>query len=462
MHSSADVVVVGAGLAGLTAARDLARAGQHVIVLEARDRVGGRTTGHRLSNGVTVEMGGAYVGPYQTAVLNLVQELGLQTFLTYDVGDGLARAGGSLNRFDSHDEALGLPEASLPDIGRVQADLTMLAEAIPQAAPWLADSAVALDQQTFDDWLTSRTQDDVTIGFYRSMIAALWCREAHEVSVLHVAFYLASAGHFSNMLSTTGGNQESRIVGGSQLISERIAEELGEDVVRHEAPVRSITQHADGVTIRFDGGTVTAGRVIVALPPSLAGEITYDPPLPRARVELTGHMPMGSVIKAQIVYTSPFWRDEGLSGFFADFSRSEGAITFTLDSSPPDATCGVLTAFVTGDRANDMGRLPSEERRELIVGQLVDVYGASAGNVVEYVDLNWVAELYTGGCYGGHPGVGVWTRFGRALAEPVGRIHWAGTETSDVSNGYMDGAVRSGHRAAGDVLAELSIAVAAG
>jgi monoamine oxidase len=448
-----DVVVIGAGIAGLTAARDLASAERSVLVLEARGRVGGRTAGHTLRSGAIVEMGGAYVGPYQTAVLELIDELGLTIYPTYDNGDGLTRIGGITYRFS--DESFGLPEESQPAKQRLWEALEALAETVSLESPWQTEEADDLDRQTFDAWLTATTSDEIVLAFYRATIADLFCREAWEMSLLHVLFYVKSSGMFGNMVATTGGNQESRIAGGSHRISERIAEELGDDVVRLTTPVHAIAQRGDGVTVSYQGGEIAAERVIVTLPPALAGRLRYSPPLPAARDLLTQQMPMGSVIKAQVAYDTPFWRDDGLSGFV---HSPDGPVSFTIDGSPKDGSSGVMTCFIAGKHGRELSAMPDEQRRQLVIDTLVTYFGPRAAEPVEYVEMDWSKEEYTRGCYGGQLGAGVWTAYGSVLAEPVGRIHWAGTETASISNGYMDGAVRSGQRAATEVLAMLPVA----
>jgi monoamine oxidase len=452
--NTADVVIVGAGLAGLTAARELAAAGRSVRVLEARDRVGGRTLGHTLSNGVMVEMGGQWVGPTQTDVLGLVQELGLETFPTYDVGATVAVYGGVTSRTD---ETLGLPAEGLAEIARLQAELEKLAAIVSLSSPWTTPEAYELDRQTFDAWLMAQTSDDAALAFYRMTTTALFAAEASEMSLLHALFYIASNGMLDNMLATRGGAQDARVVGGSHRIGERLAEDLrdslGSDVVRLRAPVHAISQDQHRVAVSHAGGDVAAQRAIVSLPPALAGRLRYSPPLPAARDGLTQQVPMGSVIKLQVAYESPFWRDDGLSGQAASF---DDPLSFTFDNSPPDGSCGVLVGFFEGADARQVATVAADERRQLVIACLHKYFGRKATEPMEYVEVDWMAEEYTRGCYGGRLGAGVWTQYGGALAEPVQRIHWAGAETAAVSNGYMDGAVRSGRRAAAEVLSRLA------
>jgi monoamine oxidase len=299
-----------------------------------------------------------------------------------------------------------------------------------------------------DSWLTGVTDDPITIQLFRTLATANFSAEASEMSLLHFLFYIKSGGGLPVQISTSGGGQDSRVMGGAHLISERLAAELG-DRVRLGVPVRTLSQSGDLVQVGFDGGEVVARRVIVALPPTLAGRLVYGPPLPPLRDGLTQQMPMGSVIKVHVVYPTPFWRDEGLNGFALSF---DDPFAVTLDNSPADASCGILVGFIEGAHARSVGSWPMTERREMVIDCLARWYGPQAAGPMEYVEKDWTIEEYTRGCYGGRLGAGVWTQYGRTLAEPVGLIHWAGAETSDVWNGYMEGAVRSGQRAATEVL----------
>ena len=441
-----DVVVVGAGVAGLTAARHLKAAGREVLVLEARDRVGGRTLGHSLGNGFNVELGGQWIAPTQTTVRGLIAELGLQTFPTYDTGAGITVRDGNVTRYE--DDSLGLPEGSVEEVGRLFEELEGLSAPVSLSSPWLTPEAEELDRQTLDSWLTGITNDPITIQLFRTLATANFSAEASEMSLLHFLFYIKSGGGLAVQISTSGGGQDSRVTGGAHLISEHLAAELG-DRVRLGVPVRTLSQNEDLVRVGFDGGDEVARRVIVALPPTLAGRLVYRPPLPPLRDGLTQQIPMGSVIKVHVVYPTPFWRNEGLSGFALSF---DDPFAVTLDNSPADASCGILVGFIEGAHARRVGGWPMTERRDMVIACLTRWYGPQAAEPTEYVERDWTIEEYTRGCYGGRLGAGVWTQYGRALAEPVGLIHWAGAETSDVWNGYMEGAVRSGQRAATEAL----------
>ena len=442
-----DVVVVGAGMAGLIAARELLAANVSVLVLEARDRVGGRLLNHTLANGTVVELGGQWVGPTQDRVLALAEELGIGLFPTYVEGEHFLAMDGKVERYGGED--FHLPDDALADVGEMWEDLQQMAAEIPLEGLWRAENAYSWDAQTLDSWLVANAKTEVGLGYWRTMVPALFSAETAEMSLLHFLFYCRSGGTLDRLVATHGGAQESRLEGGSQRLASRLAERLG-DAVRLGSPVGATRQHDRSVEVTYDGGVVDAGRVIVALPPTLAGRIRYSPALPPRRDQLTQQVPMGYVTKVQIAYPEPFWRADGLSG--SVFSLDD-EVSVIFDNSPQDLSCGVLLGFLEGRHGRRAGELAPEERREMILSVFAKFFGPRAADPQEYVERNWAAEEWSRGCYGGRFGTGVWTGYGEALREPVGRIHWAGTETSEVWNGYMDGAIRSGERAAQEVLA---------
>jgi monoamine oxidase len=441
-----DVVVVGAGLAGLAAARDLLAANLSVLVLEARDRVGGRVLNHTLESGVVVEVGGQWVGPTQDRVLALAEEFEVGLYPTYVGGEHFLGVGGAVKRYAGDDFAL--PEDALADIGETQQRLEEMASGVPLDEPWRAANAVTWDAQTVDTWLVANSKTEVGLGYWRTLIPALFSAEVAEMSLLHFLFYCRSGGTIDRLVATSGGAQESRLEGGSQQLALRLADRLG-NVVQLGAPVTAIRQDHGGVEVTHEGGIVKAGRAIVAIPPTLAGRIRYSPGLPPLRDHLTQQVPMGYVTKVHLAYPEPFWRAEGLSG--SAFSLDD-EVSVIFDNSPPDLSCGVLLGFLEGGNGRRAGKLRPEERKDLILTVFAKFFGPRAADPDEYVERDWAAEEWSRGCYGGRFGTGVWTGYGEALREPVGRIHWAGTETAEVWNGYMDGAVRSGERAAHEVL----------
>jgi monoamine oxidase len=448
--STVDVAVVGAGLAGLVAARDLRRAGKSVVVLEARDRVGGRLLNADIGDGKVVEVGGQWVGPTQTRVLALARHLGIQTFPTYAEGENLIEWHSRLIRYRG-----ALPKinaAVLVDVAQAQARIDRMARRVPLEAPWLAPKAELWDGQTVESWLRHNVATPGARQMFRIAVEAVWAADAADVSLLHLLFYTHSAGSFDDLVGTQGGAQQDRFVGGSQLLALKLGAELADDVVL-EAPVRRIEHSASGVRVVADGRDVAAGAAIVAVPPALCGRIAYDPLLPAIRDQLTQRMPQGTVIKCMAIYERPFWREAGLSG---QAMSAEGPVKVMFDNSPPDGSPGVLLGFLEGRQARELGEWEPEARRRAVVDCFRRIFGPDASQPLDYVERVWAQEEWTRGCYGCYMPPGGWVSYGRALRAPIGRIHWAGAETATVWNGYMDGAVQSGERAAAEVLGALN------
>ena len=449
-----DVVVVGAGLAGLSAARALSAGGSDVVVLEARDRVGGRTLNEPIGEGKIVELGAQWVGPTQDRITALIEELGLETFPTYSKGENLFERGTHVRRYRGTIPKLN--PVALAETSVVLARLNRLARTVPRDAPWQAPRAADWDTQTFESWLRRNVRTATARDLMRLAIEGVWAAEPRDLSVLHVLFYIASAGSIELLLDTEGGAQQDRVVGGTQLISMRMAEALGDAVVL-DSPVRSIAHGADGVVVRSDRATVRAQRAIVAIPPTLAGRIAYEPALPAVRDGLCQRMAQGSVVKCMAVYDTPFWRERGLSG---QLTSTRGPVSVGYDNSPPDGSPGVLLAFLEGRAAREGAALDDGARREAVLDSLARSFGPEARRPQHYVDKAWPNDQWARGCYGGFMPPGGWLDHGQALRAPIGPIHWAGAETATVWNGYMDGAVSSGHRAANEVVEALGAGAA--
>ena len=455
-----DAVVVGAGLAGLTAAYRLMRGGNSVIVLEGNDRAGGRVLNHPIEGGEISEAGGTFLGPTQDRIKAMADTFGVEIFPTYNTGENVYVADGMRSTYSDNSPLGTAPPDPLvvADVAAIVARLDEMSKEVPVDAPWTAANAAEYDRQTLEEWIRQNSSNSERL---RKLVAAatrpIFGAEPREVSLLFTLFYVAASGNeqnagtFERNFNTRGGAQESRFVGGSGLIVERLQKALGRRV-HLSSPVRQIRNGARGVSVISDRINVRAKRVVVAVPPALAGRIDYTPDLPTERDQLTQRLPQGTLGKVAAVYDRPFWRDKGLTGTALHLA---GPVNAIFDDSPPDGSPGVLFGFVGGDSHRSFFPKSLDERRAAVLANFTECFGPEAGSPLEYFETNWPAERWSRGGPVGIAGPGVYTALGPALRKPVGRIHWAGTETSSYWNGYMDGAVRSGERAAREVAEEL-------
>ena len=442
---SYDVVVIGAGFAGLAAARELTKNGLQTVVLEGRDRVGGRSSTTTLA-GVPVDLGGTFVGPTQDAVLALAAELGCPTEPTYYDGANLIRWRGKVRSYRGTIPKLSL--LGLLDIGRIQWQVARLARGVDITQPWTARNAGRLDAITLGGWLRSVGASASSRDLLAVMSRVTWGAEPDDVSMLHVVRYVKAAGGLDRMLDVVGGAQPDHFPGGTQQIADKMAAELGERV-RLNSVVSRIEWSADAVAVTSSSGVVEARRAILAVPPAHRLDIDIAPPPPIGYQQLAQRWPQGALSKAYAAYPRPFWRDHGLSG---QALSDQGPVFITFDVSPGPDGPGILLGFVD---ARGFDALPAEDRRRQALAGFSALFGPDAENPTDYLDHCWGAEPFAPGGPTAAVPPGSWTEFGPLLRKPVGPLHWAGTETADEWTGFLDGAVRSGQRAAAEVAATL-------
>jgi monoamine oxidase len=450
MTQHCEVAIIGAGLAGLMAARTLVAEGKDVLVLEAQNRVGGRILNHQLGQGQALELGGQWLGPTQEKMYALCQELSLETYPTYNCGDQLVSLAGQTLRLKANENVTSVFPAYISlEITEVIERLETMAQGLNGDAPHHHPQTETWSYQSLEAWLEQHSQYKQTQDYLALEFRGIFAAEAEDISLLHTLLKLQSGGGFDNLINVHQGAQQDRILGGSQLVAERMAETLGERLIL-STPVRKIVQDERGVAVIADTLTVQAERVIITLPLTLANRIVYEPELPSSRHKLAEHVVMGSVIKVMVIYDQPFWRDEGLSG---QVLSDSGPINTIYDNSPYDGRYGVLLGFIEGKQAKHLRCLGRDVRESLTIECLQKFFGPRANEYQTYLEKNWLTDPWTQGGYCEYMKPG---DYNQTLSEPCGRIHWAGTETSRFWNGYMEGAVLSGERAAYEVLALLS------
>jgi putrescine oxidase len=451
-----DVVIVGAGPAGLTAARDLKKAGLSVAVLEARDRVGGRTWTDTI-DGAMLEIGGQWVSPDQTALLALLEELGLKTYSRYRDGKSVyIGADGKRTLYTGDSFPVG--ETTAAEMDKLTALLDSLAAEIGPTEPWAHPKARELDTISFHHWLRENSSDEEACNNIGLFIAGgMLTKPAHAFSALQAVLMAASAGSFSH-LTDEDFILDKRVIGGMQQVSQRIAEELGDDVVL-DSPVRTINWSAAApgdntgghtVTAISERATVNARFVIMAVPPNLYSRVSFNPPLPRRQHQMHQHQSLGLVIKVHAVYSSPFWREDGLSGT----CFGAGALVQEVyDNTNHGDARGTLVGFVSDEKADAMFELSAEDRRRAILESVAGFLGDKALEPEVYYESDWGSEEWTRGAYAASYDLGGLHRYGKDQHAPVGPIYWSCSDLAAEGYQHVDGAVRMGRHTAARIVA---------
>ena len=439
---NADVIVIGAGAAGLKAATELVALGRTVIVLEANDRVGGRLKAGIVA-GQIVDFGGQWVGKGHDVLLEEAKRFGIETYAQYDSGKTVMQLLGKLVQFTG--PVPRMPIFSLIELFRMQKRWEHDMATVPADAPWDAPKAKLWDGMTLESWIEKNLHTRAAREFARLVPRGAWAAEARQVSYLWFLDALRSSHGLDYLMTVKDGALDAKFKGGMHQIVQRLADALGEHLVLG-APVSRIVQTDDGTRVTTPNGEFAARFVIVTAPPAAAARIAFEPHLPSLRDGLHQRMPAGAIMKLVIAYAEPFWRADGFSGQVATDDDTLGIV---MDDVRDDGAA-LLLAFIEGRRAVELSGVGKDARREKVIASLVRFFGPKAANFIAYNDNDWTLEPYAHGYVASMP-PGTMTRFGRALREPCGRIHWAGSETAEEWAGYIEGAMRSGIRAAHEV-----------
>lgn len=441
-----DIVIIGAGYAGIAAAKKLQEAGRSFVVIEARDRIGGRTNTETLPSGATIDLGAQWIGPTQHHMWNWVRETNTKTYDTFDTGKNILSWKNKISTYKG--TIPRIDPLSLIDLGIALEKINKLCLQIPLDKPWTHPKAHELDSMTLQTWMDKNMFTKKAKHLFSIGVETVFAAEASEISLLHALFYCHSGDSMDALISIPKGAQQTLLKGGTQGMLQKIAQPFM-DKIYLDNPVQKISQNENTVKIETAHLSVTAKKCIITIPPALQNSIRFDPILPQRRAQLLQRMPMGAAMKCFCIYEKPFWRKKGFSG---QIVSDTFPVKVTFDCTDKDDDFGVLLTFIEAQNARDFIELPQEERKEKILNGLVPYFGNEARNIMEYTDKCWTEEEWSRGCYAGNMPPGVMTQFGKTIREPFQHIHWAGTETAMKWNGYMDGAVESGFRAVDEIL----------
>ncbi|KAL0934553.1 flavin containing amine oxidoreductase [Colletotrichum truncatum] len=446
-----DCIVIGAGYSGLAAARLLKESDKKVLVLEARDRVGGRAKTIRLEKeGDYWDVGASFLGDQQDLMYGFAKEFDVTLFSPPADGKIVLAYRGKAHRYSGLIPPLRPWEVL--DMGLFVRNFEKLCDTVNLEEPWKTPNADELDRITVHEWLKKQAWTQATIDMGSLAFEGVIGQNTSCISMLHAMFFWKGAVSFSSALSSDGGAQQHLVKGGGQLIAEKLRSYIGHDLIRLGEPVRAVSYTESVATIQTSKATYRARRIISAVPPPLVLKIDFEPRLPVEKITLLQNMPMGAYLKVFATYKTPFWREKGLTG---ESTNPTGFLNVTFDATPDPGCTPKLMGFITGTKAREFTSLSNDQRRHVALAGFASVFGQEALDPEEFFYHSMAEEEWASGCPFATPAPRMWTSLGEWMRKPIGAIHWAGTETSTKHFGYMEGAVFAGQRAAREVLEEL-------
>jgi monoamine oxidase len=444
-----DVAVVGAGMSGLYAADLLRRAGRSVVILEASPRIGGRVLNLKVGpRAIDVsEAGAQWIAPEQRRIQSLMKRFRLKTFKNFTDGKATLIIDGQILRIDGANIG-SLPAAAAQQLVAVFGELTSMAAKVPVDAPWKAPQAEEWDSQTAATWVAGRVSEPLSRSFASVALGGPVSVLPPDISLLHYLFIAAACGGPLSLVSVGSGVLSDRVVGGTGRLAAGLAAPL-KSVTKLNSPVTALEHGKRSVRLTTPEGSYVADHAVIAMAPTMTQQILFDPMLPVPRTQSVQRTGMGSAIKCFPVYKKPFWRDKGLSGIVQSNSTPFAA---AFDNSPADGSPGVLFALVENVHARRLSGLSPAKRRAEVLDGLALALGDEARKPIRYVEQDWSAEPWIRGGAACFFGPGLLTEYRYLFGTPIGRLHFAGTETGTRFWGNMEAALASGERAAKEIV----------
>jgi monoamine oxidase len=441
-----DVVIVGAGLSGLNAARLLTAASKKILVLEAQDRVGGRTWSQSIGQNDFIDVGGQWIGKGHDTMYQLVALAGLKTFPTFTQGKSILRSNHTNNVYKGDTPPIGL--SALLSMQKVLNKFDKMTSPISLDEPWLTKNALAMDNQSLGSWIDETISNQKARTLIKRMVEGELCQSVDQISLLQALASAKATGSLKQAEKVEDGALRDRILGGAQGVSNFLYRQM-ENSIRLNSPVTFVNQFESHVELGNEYYAVKAKKIIITAPLPTVKKIRFTPELPLEKQILIDSMQMGTVIKIHTIYPTPFWRTQNLSGSSTCLDET---VELTVDNSVPGSEKGIITSLIHAERAKHLLKLSSDERQKLVLNTYASLFGEQALNPTFYHDYSFTNNPWVGGAYSGYFTQGIFSKYGSYIAKPSGHIHWAGTETSSLFKGFMEGAVLSGERVVKEIL----------